>query len=71
MGVKLIKVVVLKSFLIENLVFLLIIIIFKKKNLGNENRLNGSYLLPIEEKSYQMFGATIISSKNGDSVLVG
>lgn len=39
--------------------------------LGNELRLNGSALLPIEEKSNQMFGATIVSSKNADAVLVG
>ncbi|CAD5219487.1 unnamed protein product [Bursaphelenchus xylophilus] len=36
---------------------------------GNERRLNGSRNLPIEEKSYQMFGATVIASKNGDGVL--
>lgn len=36
---------------------------------GNELRLNGSSLLPIEEKSHQMFGATVVASKNGDSVL--
>ena len=27
-------------------------------------------MLPIEEKSNQMFGATIVASKNADSVLV-
>jgi hypothetical protein len=27
--------------------------------------------LPIEEKSNQMFGATVVASKKGDSVLVG
>lgn len=37
---------------------------------GNDLRLNGSVLLPIEEKSHQMFGATVVSSKNADSVLV-
>ncbi|KAL3124105.1 hypothetical protein niasHT_004694 [Heterodera trifolii] len=42
-------------------------IIFDQK--GNELRLNGSHLLPIEEKSHQMFGATIVASKDGDSVL--
>uniref|UniRef100_A0A914LSE6 Integrin alpha-2 domain-containing protein n=2 Tax=Meloidogyne TaxID=189290 RepID=A0A914LSE6_MELIC len=36
---------------------------------GNELRLNGTSLLPIEEKSHQMFGATIVASKNGDNVL--
>uniref|UniRef100_A0A914I6I6 Integrin alpha-2 domain-containing protein n=1 Tax=Globodera rostochiensis TaxID=31243 RepID=A0A914I6I6_GLORO len=36
---------------------------------GNELRLNGSHLLPIEEKSHQMFGATVVASKDGDSVL--
>uniref|UniRef100_A0A915C439 Integrin alpha-2 domain-containing protein n=1 Tax=Parascaris univalens TaxID=6257 RepID=A0A915C439_PARUN len=36
---------------------------------GNEKRLNGSHLLPIEEKSQQMFGATVVASKKGDKVL--
>ncbi|VDN53796.1 unnamed protein product, partial [Dracunculus medinensis] len=36
---------------------------------GNERRLNGSNLLPIEEKSDQMFGATVVTSKKGDKVL--
>lgn len=36
---------------------------------GNELRLNGSALLPIEEKSYGMFGATVVASKQGDAVL--
>ncbi|MFH4979533.1 hypothetical protein AB6A40_006242 [Gnathostoma spinigerum] len=36
---------------------------------GNEKRLNGSRLLPIEEKSHQMLGATVRTSKKGDSVL--
>uniref|UniRef100_A0A914C2S2 Integrin alpha-2 domain-containing protein n=1 Tax=Acrobeloides nanus TaxID=290746 RepID=A0A914C2S2_9BILA len=36
---------------------------------GNERRLNGSRALQIEDKSHQMFGATVVSSKGGDSVL--
>ncbi|KAI1728998.1 integrin alpha domain-containing protein [Ditylenchus destructor] len=43
--------------------------IFFDRQQGNELRLNGSALLPIEEKSNQMFGATVVASKNGDSVL--
>lgn len=37
---------------------------------GNERRLNGSRAMPIEEKSYQMFGATVITTKAGGTVLV-
>uniref|UniRef100_A0AC35TM88 Integrin_alpha2 domain-containing protein n=1 Tax=Rhabditophanes sp. KR3021 TaxID=114890 RepID=A0AC35TM88_9BILA len=31
---------------------------------GNENRLNGSRSLPIEDKSYQLFGSTVVASGN-------
>uniref|UniRef100_A0A7E4WBD7 Integrin_alpha2 domain-containing protein n=1 Tax=Panagrellus redivivus TaxID=6233 RepID=A0A7E4WBD7_PANRE len=36
---------------------------------GNEQRLNGSHRLPIEEKSNQMFGATVVTSKSGNAAL--
>jgi len=36
---------------------------------GNERRLNGTRSLPIEEKSYQMFGATVVTTKNGGTAL--
>jgi integrin alpha 8 len=36
---------------------------------GNEQRLNGSTRLNIEEKSHQMFGATVVASKKGNAAL--
>uniref|UniRef100_A0A914YIK9 Integrin alpha-2 domain-containing protein n=1 Tax=Panagrolaimus superbus TaxID=310955 RepID=A0A914YIK9_9BILA len=36
---------------------------------GNEQRLNGSTRLNIEEKSHQMFGATVVASKKGNAAI--
>uniref|UniRef100_A0AC34PUH9 Integrin alpha-2 domain-containing protein n=1 Tax=Panagrolaimus sp. JU765 TaxID=591449 RepID=A0AC34PUH9_9BILA len=36
---------------------------------GNEQRLNGSTRLNIEEKSHQMFGATVVAAKNGNAAM--
>lgn len=38
---------------------------------GNERRLNGSVLAPIEDKAYQFFGATVKSNKKHDKLIVG
>ncbi|KAJ1363342.1 Integrin alpha pat-2 [Parelaphostrongylus tenuis] len=40
------------------------------KKPGNERRLNGSVLAPIENKAYQYFGATVKSNKKHDKLLM-
>ena len=37
--------------------------------IGNERRLNGSRSLSIEDKSGQMLGATVVTSRDGSSAL--
>ncbi|EPB74637.1 FG-GAP repeat protein [Ancylostoma ceylanicum] len=37
---------------------------------GNERRLNGSHLAPIEDKAYQFFGATVKSNKKHDKLIM-
>ncbi|KAK6018116.1 hypothetical protein OSTOST_16312, partial [Ostertagia ostertagi] len=39
------------------------------KKRGNEHRLNGSTLAPIEDKAYQFFGATVVSNNKHDKLL--
>lgn len=38
---------------------------------GNLKKLNGSHLVPIEEKSHQFFGATVRSNDKHDKIVVG
>ncbi|VDM56141.1 unnamed protein product [Angiostrongylus costaricensis] len=40
------------------------------KKPGNERRLNGSVLAPIEDKAHQFFGATVKSNKKHDKLLM-
>ncbi|KIH46105.1 hypothetical protein ANCDUO_23844 [Ancylostoma duodenale] len=45
-------------------------VLLTEETKGNERRLNGSHLAPIEDKAYQFFGATVKSNKKHDKLIV-